>query len=87
MTRFTAAGSVTSTAYARAAAPCSPISAAVFSAASAATSSAATAAPSSAKRCAVARPSPEPAPVTTATWSVKRVMCPSPGPIDGPRRI
>ncbi len=62
--------------YARAEPLCSAISAAVFSAASPAMSRHATGAPSSASCCAVARPSPEPAPVTSATRPSNRPMCP-----------
>ncbi len=67
-------GSLTSTVYAAAVAPPSLSSLATVSAASVARSRTATLAPSAANILAVARPRPEPAPVTTATRSVKRAM-------------
>ena len=67
-----AARSVTSSLKPRALPPAVPISAATLLAASPSMSSTARLAPSRAKPAAMARPMPEPAPVTTAMWPCRR---------------
>ena len=72
--RSTASGSATSVAWTRAVPPSVRINSTVVPAPTSSMSAMVTAAPSAARRRAVARPIPEPAPVTIAILSWKRCM-------------